>query len=412
MKNKLYLTGIVLMLITILVVNVSALGVTPGRVTLNYEEGLEREVKISIINNDHKEMDVIVLARIKGDLNETIRLSEDSISFSKADDKKDLFYTIKLPEKMSPGLHIGEVVAIEVPKLEENATGVKAMIAVASELYIQVPYPGKYIEGGFYITDTNEGNTAKIVIPVINRGKLGIKDVRAVIDIYTLTNEKVASVESNVISLEALGKGELNAEWDINVGPGDYIAKVSLFYDGESQTYQKSFTIGDQIVNIESIYVNNFQLGEIAKLHIIIENLWNQDLENVYANLFVYNANNEVMADVKSSSENIAKLTKEELLAYWDTAGVQEGEYKAKIRVVYGKGATDKDLRLDVREDSLEVFGVGYAVRPQGGGGINLVTILTILVILMLALNLAWFIFFRRLSRMKISVKNLRKRKK
>ena len=51
-----------------------------------------------------------------------------------------------------------------------------------------------------------------------------------------------------------------------NVPVGNYLAKVSVFYDGESKRFEKQFSVGEQFLTIESILVNNFQLGQIAKL--------------------------------------------------------------------------------------------------------------------------------------------------
>ena len=66
--------------------------------------------------------------------------------------------------------------------------------------------------------------------------------------------------------------------------------------------------------------------------------------------------------------------------------------------VNYGKKSTDKNLILKVSQDKLDVIGVGYAIRPRGGKGIDITTILLILVILLLIVNLAWFVFFKRIT--------------
>lgn len=70
-----------------------------------------------------------------------------------------------------------------------------------------------------------------------------------------------------------------------------------------------------------------------------------------------------------------------------------EGEYDGKLMVKYGKKSTDRNLILKVGESSLDITGVGYAIRPRGGKGINMTTILLVLVIILLIVNLAWFVF-------------------
>src|SRR3989338_499820 len=207
--------------------------------------------------------------------------------------------------------------------------------------------------------------------------------------------EKKAIIETDALAIESGKRTELSGKWNVNVNSGNYIAKASVFYDGESKNLEKQFAVGTNMLSIESILVNNFQLGEIAKLQILVENKWNQELKTVFANLLVYNQESQIMADVKSAAEDIPALTKKELIAYWDTVGVEEGEYNGKLMVNYGKKSSDKNLILKVSQDKLDVIGVGYAIRPRGGKGIDITTILLILVILLLIVNLAWFVFFK-----------------
>jgi len=389
---------IMVMLITILMIsNVSALGITPGRTTLNYETGLKKDITFSVLNNEHKHMQVLLMVR--GDLADKIKLKDSLIEFMPSEESKQFSYQISLTEdiKKDHGLHTAEVVALEIPEVDAQGTYVGATVEVVSQVHIYVPCPGKCIETDLNILDAEENGTATLIVPVINRGQLGIGTARAVIDIYNMDYEKKASVETDIWSIEPGARTELSGKWDVNVNSGNYIAKVTVFYDGESENFEKQFAIGTNMLTIESIFVNNFQLGEIAKLQILVENRWNQELKSVFANLLVYNRENDVMADIKSANEDVAALTKKELIAYWDTVGVQEGEYDGKLMVKYGKKSTDKNLVLEVSEDSLDIFGVGYAIQPKGGKGMDITMILLVLVVILLVVNLAWFVFFRRI---------------
>jgi hypothetical protein len=303
-------------------------------------------------------------------------------------------------------LHKGEIVAVEVPSGQGGETFVGATIAVVSQLHIYVPYPGKFVEADLNILDATENSTATFIIPVISRGKLGIGEVRAVIDIYKL-GEKIATLETDHHPLDSGKRTELSSKWKIDVSQGDYLAKVTVFYDGESTRFEEQFTIGEKRINIESILVNDFQLGEIAKLRILIENKWNQELKSVFANLLVYNEQEQVMADIKSAAEDIPALGKKELIAYWDTVGVKEGEYEGKLMVKYGEKSTEKDLILKVSEDSLDIVGLGYAIRKEPTG-IKLTTILIILVAILVIANISWFIILRRFLSKRKKKKNIK----
>ena len=394
---------LILVLLTILILNLiilipraDALGITPGRTTLDYEQGLEREITFSVLNNEHKNMQVLLM--IQGELNDSVILFDNMIEFMPSEEAKQFKYKVKLSEKIAkePGLHTAEIVALEIPTVSDKGTYVGATVAVVSQLHVYVACPGKCIEAVLNVLNAEQNSTATFIVPVINRGKLGIGEVRAVIDIYTSLNEKITTIETDYLPLEAGKRTELSAKWQVNVPSGSYLAKVTVFYDGESKSFEKQFAVGSQMLSIESILVNNFQLGEIAKLQILVENRWNQELKSVFANLLVYNKESQVMADVKSATEDIPALAKKELIAYWDTVGVEEGEYNGKLMVKYGTKTSDRNLILKVSQNSLDITGVGYAIRPSGGKGINMTTILLVLVIILLIVNLAWFVFFRR----------------
>jgi len=337
---------------------------------------------------------------VQGELNESITLFNSTVDFLPSEESKSFVYEVKLKNKIAkePGLHSAEIVALEIPKAGAGGTYVGATVAVISQLYVYVACPGKCIETDLNVLDAEENGTATLIVPVINRGKVGIGEARAVIDIYNMDYEKKAIIETDALAIESGKRTELSGKWNVNVNSGNYIAKASVFYDGESKNLEKQFAVGTNMLSIESILVNNFQLGEIAKLQILVENKWNQELKTVFANLLVYNQESQIMADVKSAAEDIPALTKKELIAYWDTVGVEEGEYNGKLMVNYGKKSTDKNLILKVSQDKLDVIGVGYAIRPRGGKGIDITTILLILVILLLIVNLAWFVFFKRIT--------------
>lgn len=374
--------------------NASALGITPGRTTVNFEPSLDREVAFSVLNGEHKKMQVIFL--VQGELNGSITLFDNNIEFLPSEESKSFKYKLKLPADLEPGLHTGEIVALEIPQASEDGTYVGATVGVVSQIYVYAPYPGKYIDADLNVLDAEQNSTATLIVPIISRGELGIGEARALIDIYTPLNEKVASLETDFAPINPGARTELSAKWYVNVNQGDYLAKVTVFYDGESRDFEKKFSVGTSILDIASILVNEFSLGEIAKLQILVENRWSQELKDVFANLIVYNDDDRVMADIKSSAEDIPALSRKELVAYWDTVGVQEGEYDGQLIVRYGEKSSDKNLLLKITGNSLDITGVGYAIRGDRGGGFNLVTILLVLVIILLIVNLAWFVFFRR----------------
>ena len=387
----LILSAIILLLI---VPRTSALGIMPGRTTIDFEPGLEKTITFSLVNNENKKMDITF--SIEGEMSKYISFSEKKTSFDYDEEGKEFSYMLKLPQNLEPGLHKAEIIAMELPRIQESGTYVGATVAVVSQLFVYVPCPGKCIDAELNILDVEPNSTTQLVVPVINRGKEAIKQAKAIIEIYTLSDEKIATINTDSLPIVPGGRTELTGKWYVSVASGEYIAKINVLYDGESKKFEKQFMVGKSLLELERILVSDFKLGDIAKLRILIENRWSQELKNVFANLLVYTEKHEIMSDIKSSSEDIPALSKHELLAYWDTAGISEGEYDGRLMIKYEKGSTDRDLILKIKSDSLDISGVGFAVSGKAGKGTSIVTILGIIIGILVLGNIAWFVFFKR----------------
>jgi uncharacterized protein YaiE (UPF0345 family) len=363
-------------------------------ININYEKGLSKEISFSITNEEHKNMKVLLM--IEGDLNDSVFLNENIIDFLPSDDYKKVNYRIKLDKDLESGLHTVKINGLIVPSLGPGEDYSSSDSKIYSEIRVYVPYKNKYIDGEISNINAEQNKTTQISIDLYNRGNMTIDNVKAVFYIYTLLDEKIISIESETKTISVGKNIKLSANWKTDVFPGDYIVRANIYYDGNNKTFEKKFSVGAKNLSIDGILVNNFQLGEIAKLQILVDNKWNQELKGVYANLIVYDNDNQIMAQVKSSADDIPALTKKELIAYWDTVGVKEGEYKGKLSVNYQEKSTDKNLILKVSKDNLDITGVGYTIRPNGGTT-NITSLLLIFIILLLIVNLAWFVFFKRM---------------
>ena len=397
MNRRNFILGLFLLFGMIFVLSsVSALGVTPGRTTLDSSSEPSKSVPFTVLNDAGQDMQVVLY--VQGELKDSVTLSENNVRFSSEEQSKAFNYNVNLPGGLSPGLHTAEIVIMRIPDASEDGTFVGATVAVVTQLHAYVPCPGKCIETDLNVL--NEDTTAaKFVLPVVNRGKVGIGSLRANIDIYTPLNEKVASLNTDSKSLDAKSRTDLVVDWNANITPGSYLAKVTVFYDELSTSFDKEFALGDASLFIDSIYVNSFELGEIAQLKILVENKWNKNLDEVFANLIIYNHDNEIMADVKSATDLIPALSKKELIAYWDTVGVQVGVYEGKLTVNYGKGESDQNLEFDVKKDDLSITGVGYVVGSGDGGKFDIKNLLIILVVFLVAVNVLWFVLLKRIMK-------------
>jgi hypothetical protein len=83
---------------------------------------------------------------------------------------------------------------------------------------------------------------------------------------------------------------------------------------------------------------------------------------------------------------------------YWDTVGIEKGLYNANVVLNYEGKRTQQDLQLDVKDDGIDVVGLGYVISSDASGedSGNLVTILVIVIGFLVLLNILWFLVLRK----------------
>ncbi len=399
MNNKTAFLAVFGILALLLAPNVLALGISPGRTTVDFTPGLERTVSFSIVNSENKDMNIVVAAQ--GELKDYITINDKSFSMSSEEGSRQVTYTIRLPKELSPGLHTAEIVVLQLPeegKLSEAYIG--AALAVVTQLHVNVPYPGKYAEASLNVIGPESDGKISFVMPVLSRGEFDLVNVRATIDIYTSLNKKVATLNTNEVSIPSRKRKEIVAVWDSSKAPpGPYRAVATLLYDEKSLTLEKDFEVGEKRLKIEKIEVNDFSLGDIAKFEMLVENTWSEAVRGVYSEMNIYNKDKKLMAEFKSPTYDIDPLSKTLMVSFWDTAGVKEGTYDSTVYLRYGGKSEKEDLKIEVRENEINVIGLGYAIserRAPRGENNGLVTILVIAIVILVMINLLWFLFLRR----------------
>lgn len=396
--NNLNKKVLILLLTSILLVTtVSALGITPGRTTIEFKPGLEKTVEFSVVNSDGKDINLVVL--IQGELNQSISVSEVAFSMSASESEKKLFYKINLPNDLEPGLRTAEVVVIQLPEKSGTSDAfMGAAMGVATQIHVNVPYPGKYAEAALNVIGPDSQGVINFAIPVVSRGELDLVKVKAVIDIYSALNEKITTLNTNEVGVLSGERKEIAATWNPTVLPGKYRAVATLIYDEQTRTLEKEFNVGQRTLEIQSVEVNNFKLGEIAKFEILVENKWGEAIRDVFAEMLVYNNKGETIAQIKSPNYNINPLEKALMITFWDTGGVRVGTYNSELFLRFGQESSQYPLKLEVSERDINVVGVGYVISEDEGGSDteSIVVILITVVVILIALNVFWFVALRK----------------
>jgi hypothetical protein len=410
-KRALFVLVIIVLLSLLFIQGVYALGITPGRAVFDFSPGREAQVAFKIINNEHKEMKVAI--EVYGELNGSVKLEKKIFYFKASDYEKETAYTFKLPNTLNgSGIHEARIVAMEIPSGEESGTLVSATVAVATQLYVQVPYPGKYLESRIDIQESEVNETTKFFIGLSNFGSQKIGKVYIQLEVLDDNGRIISELISDTKEIANNKRKDFVISWKANVEAGKYIARAKIIYDDNIASIEKKFSVGSARIDILNVLVQDFRLGGIAKFILTAQSRWASPINDVYANLLLYSEGGTALADSRSANVNFPPLSKEILLAYWDTVGVEQGDYNGKIILSYLNNTDDRSIMARVRTDRLEVEVVGLTANVVGVGASNKSNFLLILLIVVLLLvNLAWFLYFKRKVHKKQKVKKINRKR-
>jgi len=390
---KFLVIGVLMMLIMLMSISsIFAIGITPGRTNLDFAKGAEPEVEITVINTENKDMNVAFT--VEGELKDYVSISNDIVEFALGESSKSLKYKIKMPAGLSPGLHTADIIAVDLPSGESVDT-ITTKVSVVSQLYVRVPYPGKYIDVKLDIVSKEDSNLVDFFIPIFSRGNEKIDSVSAVIDIYK-GDEKVDSIETNKIGVEAGGRGELVGNWNPSAAPGSYKAVAKVDYDGKITEISEEFNFGAESLDVLGVTVNNFKLGEVARIQILVQNKLNDAISRAYANLKVFDSDLKEIENLKSEDYEIAPLENKEMVIYWFTEGLETGIYDSELKIDYDKDFISKNFKIDVTDDSMVFRGVGFVIAEQPSGKMNVMTVLYIVIGFSVLINVAWLLWWFR----------------
>lgn len=392
--NKRFFVWIFLLIF--LIGSVSALGVTPARTTIDFQKGLSKDVSFEVINSGDKDIDVVL--SVQGELAKYVTLSSTSASISLNERTKTLTYTLNLPDSLEPGSHTADVYILEIPK--DSGVGeayVRATLAVVTQIYVYVPYPGKYAKSDMRIINANQNGEVTFIFPVVSAGEFDLTSVKANVDIYNKMNEKVDSFTTDSISVPSGANKDLVYRWKGNVPVGEYRAVATITYDEGTLNFEGTFSVGSQDLVLEEITTNRFSLGEIVKLEMLVENKWSEKISGAYIETNILNERGDLVSKFESASYDVEPLKKQTFVSYWDTAGVKEGTYETEVSVVYGDKKSTNSLKFEVSQNNLRVIGLGYVISEGESSGSNtLVIVLIGVIILLVLINLLWFMLLRK----------------
>jgi len=284
-------------------------------------------------------------------------------------------------------LHKASVIVSESPKNSEGLVFLGATVGAATQFFVQVPYPGKYLETSLVVSPTQQKENTIFTIPIVSRGMSNLQSVKANVDIYDENNALVDSIVSNELSLESGDASKFTLSWIADVPLGNYVAVVSVVYDGEVASAEESFEVNGELLEFKNIEVENFRLGEIADLKVGVENKLGESIIGVYSLVTVYDSGN-VVDEIKSTSTDLSGGEEKFLVSKWDTSEIEKGSYDIVVSVVYGGKVIKEDK-------TMQVYGRSVSFDGERERDFVLIAVVVVLALLILV----WFFFLRRKKR-------------
>ncbi|MBI2576638.1 hypothetical protein HYV84_05465 [Candidatus Woesearchaeota archaeon] len=389
---------LVLLISTIAAPMAHAIGITPAKMSVNFEPELKTTLSQKVFNNDHRDLNAVIYAH--GELEPYIRIIDSLVPVKAEEETKEFRYELSLPKDFKkPGLYSAEIVVMELPKAASpgQETSVTALGSVVSELYVRVPFPEKYAEAKLVVETTAIDKPVRFVILLNNYGMQNIVKAKAHLDILGATYEKLGEAETNDISLAAKQDGKIEAQWlNPDIKPGVYHVKGFLDYDGKRIELEQNFKVGSLSIEIIDLKADKFKLGSIAAIDVFLENKWNSPIKGVFGIMTATASDGTEYVKSKTTSIDMDAISRDKITAYWDTRDIPVGVYNLNIDIHYEGQTTTRLIRANVNIDSFrtDLSTVGRVV--VGEATKNRDTFLYILILALIAANVGWFIYMKR----------------
>lgn len=333
---------IAFVLIVLFLPVVSALGIAPAQREFAFKSEPQR-YDVKIINNEKNDMRVIL--SVEGVLAPQITFDQTDITFTEDEEQKVVGYTVLLPQNLEPGLNKGKIIAEEtVPNVRFGESSVAAKLKVVSLLTVSVPYPEKFVEAVLDVVPRED--ILDVKVHVSNKGTQEVTKLSASFGLFD-EETKIISATGAAKVLPTGAVDDLVATFKTNeLKPGIYQAAATIGYDDNSVKLIKEFQLGKITVLIHD-FSTFFVQNKVNKFDVDIESVWNKEIKNAYVQVYIFQ-NGEEVTSFKGVSFDLAPYESKRTTLYFNTAGLELGDYTAVVTFNYDKETTKKEKKISI----------------------------------------------------------------
>lgn len=345
----------------------SSLGLTPAIIDQNFEPNGKFLVSFNVLGAS-EDQKLFVFA--DGDFSEYV-------TFDKTNFTGGTPFTAYVDLPAQTNKYGKNKLYIKVKEIFEAEEGIGTKLEIGALIIIRVPYPGKYAEiRSLEITTTNENESVIFISKVEN---MGSQDITANVSVDIFSEEQF--IESISLGSKEIKPRETKSFAGATKGykSGVYNATATLDYGGAVKAEnKKQFKVGGLIVDIIN-WTSEIIQGKISEFGIEIESKWNNDIENVYAEINISKKGG--LSDFfKTPSVKLGKWEKTKLKGFVNAENLDSGKYEANITLFYEGKTTEKIVNVEIVSSELNAMIIKYVVFAVIGVLILVVFVIIILI--------------------------------
>jgi len=338
-------------LFLILISPAFSLGISPAKYIFDYAPGQTHDVSVTIYGEPNKLMRAVV----SGPTNDSIVLEESEFTLD-YQGVYTLHAQFTIPGNLKPGMNEWKITIEDV-----NPTGsgtVIATVSMALPIRVRVPFPEKYAAIQLHVGNTQIGEPAHFVVDLNNYGSKVINSATGTVEIFDLTNSSIDVLQLPTINnITPSEQRKMEVDWDTtNVKLGKYLARAIVYYDEKSTSDEESFSVGDILIEILNV-TSEAEKDSISEISVLAESKWNEPIENIYAKLFISKDGDQI-DELTTPNGRTNPWSRTTLKAYWDTHGLEEGDYDLRTVVYYANKSSEMTTTITIKNK--------LPISPQG----------------------------------------------
>ena len=200
------------------------------------------------------------------------------------DNEFDLIIYFSPEQYIAPGSYSFGLSVKEKPAA--GAGAISSLVAVSKIFTVEVYSYDKEIDLSLDVPNINAGSPLSLQLTVISRGYPDINSVFGEITILNADAVPWGTIRTEEKFLPGLSAVTFTEVFDASsVVVGNYAAAATVFYDGQQESANTTFLIGNMDILVRN-YTSTLPRG-FADFNVVVVSNWGNVLRNVYAKLFI-----------------------------------------------------------------------------------------------------------------------------